>query len=54
MCTFISFLILFFVVNAIGFLFAGMFYDEEKWMIVSLIETLIFTLLLLIYVMLNG
>lgn len=54
MCTLISFIILFIAGNAIGFLVAGMYYDEEKWIIVSLIETLICTLLLLIYVMLNG
>lgn len=54
MCTLISFLILFIAGNTIGFLVAGMYYDEEKWIIVSLIETLICTLLFLIYVMLYG
>lgn len=54
MCTLISFIILFIAGNGIGFLFAGVYYDEEKWIIVCLIEILICTLLLLIYVMLNG
>lgn len=54
MSTLISFIILFFAGNTIGFLVAGMCLDEEKWIIVSLIETLICTLLFLIYVMLYG
>lgn len=44
------YIILFIAGNAIGFLIAGMYYDDERWIVSSLIEVLICTLLLFIFV----
>lgn len=54
MVNFLSYIILFIAGNAIGFLIAGMYYDDERWIVSSLIEVLICTLLLFIFVISNG